>query len=222
VKVKQKNKIQMKKFLFLSAIFVSFHCCFSQHFNGTIEFNYVTLKDTVSNIYIVKDQTVKLDQFGKKSGNIEGSFIFNMDAGSIIFVNPKGKVWGDHKSVTTPIIRGKCEVSKGATVKNVLGVKCNEYTVTNTQENTSITYWIAIEKFNFFAPLVKLWNRKDKQSVYFNQIKGLPEGAMPLMSEEKTIDDGKILTRLEVTKIIKKMPEEASVQIPAGYKKFDK
>ncbi|MEO6303834.1 MAG: hypothetical protein ABIP51_11750, partial [Bacteroidia bacterium] len=70
-------------------------------------------------------------------------------------------------------------------------------------------------------PVIKLWNRKDKQSVYFNQIKDLPEGSMPLLSEEKQLSDGKLLTKLEVVKIGRTVPEQASLEVPPNYNKFD-
>jgi hypothetical protein len=194
----------------------------AQSFNGTIDFKYATVKDTTNNVYVVKDKVIKLDQYGKKSGAIEGSFIFDLSSNKIRFVNPKRKVWGDHSSETPPIIRGKCEVTKGHGSKTIAGMKCVDYTVKNTEENTTITYWISTDHYSFFIPVLKLWNRKDKQSVYFNQITGLPEGTMPLASEEKQISDGKSLTRLEVVKITKKTPDDASVAVPPDYTKFDK
>jgi hypothetical protein len=193
----------------------------AQSFTGSIEFKYFTTKDTTINIYNIKDKAVKLDQFGKKTGAVEGSFVFDLNANTIKFVNPKRKVWGEHKSDTPPILKGVCESSKTKNTKTVQGVKCNEYVVKNTEENTVISYWVAGGKYEFFVPLVKLWNRKDKQSIYFNNIKDLPEGAMPMLSEEKQISDGKVVTRLEVTKITKGGIDEAKLQVPADYKKFE-
>jgi hypothetical protein len=193
----------------------------AQSFTGSIEFKYFTTKDTTINIYNVKDKAVKLDQFGKKTGTVEGSFVFDLDANTIKFVNPKRKVWGEHKSDTPPILKGVCESTKTKNTKTVQGVKCSEYVVKNTEENTVISYWVAGGKYEFFVPLVKLWNRKDKQSIYFNNIKDLPAGAMPMLSEEKQISDGKLVTRLEVTKITKGGIDEAKLQVPADYKKFE-
>lgn len=193
----------------------------AQSFTGSIEFKYFTTKDTTINIYNIKDKAVKLDQFGKKTGAVEGSFVFDLAANTIKFVNPKRKVWGEHKSDTPPILKGVCESTKTKNTKTIQGVKCNEFIVKNTEENTAITYWIAGGKYEFFAPLVKLWNRKDKQSIYFNNIKDLPAGAMPMLSEEKQISDGKLVTRLEVTKITKGGVDEAKLAVPADYKKFE-
>lgn len=212
----------MKNILFIAAFLASFGQLLAQGFSGSIDFKYSTSKDTTNNTYYVKDKLVKLDQFSRKSGNIEGSFIFDLTSNSIKFVNPKRKVWGEHKSETPPIIKGKCEVSKGTASKTVQGYKCSDYTVKNTEENTVITYWVSSDKFNFFMPVLKLWNRKDKQSVYFNQITNLPEGSMPLLSEEKQLSDGKPVTRLEVVKINKNTPDDPNLKVPADYNKFDK
>ncbi len=212
----------MKKIIIAFAL-VAFSFAVNAQFNGSIEFKYFVQKDTATttNMYLVKDKTVKLDQYGRKSGAIEGSFIFDLGSSTIKFVNPKRKVWGEHKSETPPIIKGQCVVTKGTASKTIQSVKCTDYTVKNTEENTVITYWVATGKYDFFMPLLKLWNRKDKQSIYFNQIKDLAPGSMPLMSEEKQISDNKIVTRLEVTKINKTPVEDAKMSIPAEYKRFE-
>ena len=190
-------------------------------FEGSIEFRMETKKDTTTNIYYVKGQSVKLDQIGKKSGKVEGSFVFDLKGKSIKFVNPARKVWGDHKSETPPSIAGTCEVSKLKTTKMVAGKMCTEYIVKNTTENTQIVYWVSSEKYDFFVPLVKLWNRKDKQSIYFNQIKDLPKGAMPMQSLETSLDGKTTVSKLEVIKLEKKAIDAASVGVPSDYKKFE-
>ena len=193
----------------------------AQSFEGSIEFKMETSKDTTTNIYYVKGHDVKLDQIGRKSGKVEGSFVFNTETNEIKFVNPVRKVWGDHKSETAPVIKGTCVSSKGANTKMIQNQKCTEYIVKNTEENTVITYWIISNKYDFFAPLVKAWNRKDKQSIYFNQIKDLPKGSMPLLSEEKSLSDGALISKLEVSKINKSTIDASKLSIPADYKKFE-
>lgn len=210
----------MKKIFVSIALFAFTTAAFAQ-FEGSIEFRMETKKDTTTNIYYVKGNNVKLDQLGKKSGKVEGSFVFDLSGKSIKFVNPARKVWGDHKSETPPTINGTCEVSKLKTTKMVAGKMCTQYMVKNTAENTQITYWISTEKFDFFAPLVKLWNRKDKQSIYFNQIKDLPKGAMPMLSIETSLDGKTTLSKLEVVKLEKKSLDASQVSIPSDYKKFE-
>ncbi len=193
----------------------------AQSYEGSIEFKMETAKDTTTNIYYVKGNTVKLDQIGRKSGKVEGSFIFDISTNEIKYVNPVRKMWGEHKSETAPIIKGTCVSSKGTNTKMVQGQKCTEYIVKNTEENTVITYWMVSGKYDFFAPMVKAWNRKDKQSVYFNQIKDLPKGSMPLLSEEKSISDGKTISKLEVSKMTKGGIDASKLSIPADYKKYE-
>ena len=193
----------------------------AQSFTGSIEFKYYTLRDTTLNTYWVKEPKIKLDQYAKRSNTIEGSFVFDLKEKNIKFVNPKRKVWGDQKSEVPPVVRGKCEVSKGAKNKTVNGYKCTEYIVKNEEENTVITYYITSDKYDFFVPMMEMWNRKDKQSIYFLKIKGLPKGSMPVLSEEKTLTDGKYVSKLEITKLNKGGVEEANISIPYEYKKFD-
>jgi hypothetical protein len=59
----------------------------AQSYEGSIEFKMETNKDTTTNIYYVKGNDVKLDQIGRKSGKVEGSFVFNLANKEIKFVN---------------------------------------------------------------------------------------------------------------------------------------
>jgi len=165
----------MKKSLLVSAFLIMGLFGISQSYSGSIDFKYYTQKDTNLNVYFIKEPLVKLEQYGKKRGDIVGSFIFDLKGHEIKWVNPKRKLWGIQKSETPQIIRGQCIVSKTGNIKKILGYKCFEYIVRNTEENIAISYWITTDKFDFFVPLIQLWNRKDKQSIYFGQIKDLPK-----------------------------------------------
>jgi len=44
---------------------------------------------------------------------------------------------------------------------------------------------------------------------------------MPLLSEEKQISDGKLLTRLEAVKISPSTPTDETMDVPAGYNRLD-
>ncbi len=190
-------------------------------FGGSVDFKYYTVRDTTLNTYWVKANKIKLDQYAKKGNNvIEGSFIFDIKEKTIKFVNPKRKVWGDQKSEIPPVLKGKCVVSKGKG-KTINDIKCTEYVVKNEEENTIITYYITSEGYDFFVPMMELWNRKDKQSIYFGKIKGLPKGSMPVLSEERLITENKFVSKLEITKLTKSDIEEAKLAVPPEYKKFD-
>jgi len=193
----------------------------AQDFNGSIEFKYYTLKDTTRNVYFVKNKIVKLDNYVKFTPVMEGSYIFDLPQKKMKFVSHKRKLWGEHANETPPLLKGVYDVVKGKNTRSVAGIKCREYIVKNNEENTIITYWIADEKFTFFSPMMKLWNSKYKQSIYFIQIKDLPAGSMPLLSEEKRISDGKAISKLEVIKVDKKTPQDANLEIPAAYNKVE-
>jgi hypothetical protein len=216
----------MKKIaLFLSALSVS-AISLAQVFEGTISFKMEDKKDTTNNIYHVKGNIVKLDQKGKKSGKVEGSFVYDLTAKTVKFVNPARKLWGETKSQIPVAIKGTPVVEKTKNVKTLCGLKCTEYTVTNPDENTKISYWIYTpdkkgKKFSFFMPMVELMNRKEKASTYWRQIKGLPEGSIPMMSIETNISDGKQVGKLEMLKVEAKPLTTADVSIPADYKKFE-
>ncbi|MHB8259580.1 MAG: DUF4412 domain-containing protein [Bacteroidia bacterium] len=209
----------MKKFNLIVASIAFTTAAFAQ-FEGTIEFRMETKKDTTTNVYYVKGENVKLDQIGKKSGKVEGAFVFDLKEKKIKFVNPARKVWGDHKSETPPTIKGTCVVTKGKDMKTICGKKCADWTVKNTEENTQIVYWISADNFGFFAPLVSLWNRKDKQSVYFNQLKDLPKGAMPMLSIETDLTGAQV-SKLEAIKVEKKAVDPSQIAVPSDYKKFE-
>ena len=126
----------------------------------------------------------------------------------------------DQKSPAAPVIKGTCTVKKGTNVKNLQGYKCSEYIVTNTEEGTVITYYLADGKFAFFDKLLNQLNRKEKSSIYFLQIKDA-KNAFPMLSEQTDMA-GKKTGSLEVTKITSKSVDATQFEIPKGYKAFEK
>lgn len=190
-------------------------------FEGRIEFLYYQ-RDTTKNEYLVKEPYIRLDQYSKNNPQtLEGSFLFDLKSNTIKMLSHQRKLWNIHKSTVPPVIKGTCEVIKTGHSKNILGLKCYEYIVKNKEEDIEISYWITEKNYTFFIPMLQLWNRKDKQSVYFNQIKNLPAGAMPLLSTEKQISTGRILSRLEAINIKSEKLSDDAFQIPKEYKKFE-
>lgn len=213
--------MQPTKKVYLCLLLFSF--CYSQNpFEGKIEFLYYH-RDTTKNVYWVKEPFIRLDQLSKnKDGGIEGSFLFNLHTKEIKMISPKRKLWSIHKSTIPPVIKGKCEVIKTNNTRKITGIDCTEYIVKNTSEDTEISYWIHTSgNYNFFIPLLELWNRKDKPSIYFNQIKNIEKGAMPLLSIEKQISTGRIISKLETIKISKEKLNDTLFTIPEDYKKFE-
>ncbi|GAB4201063.1 MAG: hypothetical protein Fur0023_05080 [Bacteroidia bacterium] len=211
----------LKNYLWWFCLLASYS--FAQNsFVGKIEFLYYQ-RDTTKNVYWVKEPYVRLDQYSKNNdGTLEGSFLFNLSNKDIKMLSHRRKLWNIHKSTVPPVIKGQCEVIQTKNTKKIEGLTCTEYIVKNTTEDIEISYWIYENgNYTFFQPLLNLWNRKDKQSVYFNQIKNLPKGAVPLLSVEKQISTGKILSKLETVKITPQKLNEDDFQVPANYKKFE-
>lgn len=208
-------------FLFTKVFCLTFFFAQSS-FEGKIEFLYFQ-RDTTKNVYLVKQPFVKLDQYSKTNNvDLEGSFLFNLNTKEIKMLSHKRKLWNIHKSTVPPVIKGQCEIIKTKNTKNICGVSCTEYIVKNTAEDTEISYWISEKgNYDFFIPLLQLWNRKDKQSVYFNQIKNIEKGKMPLLSIEKQISTGKMISKLEAVKISSEKLNDKLFVIPSDYKKFE-
>lgn len=203
-------------------VFVCVQIFAQKNFQGKIEFLYYK-NDTTKNVYWAKDNLVRLDQYSKSNnGNLEGSFLFNLNTKEIKMLSHKRKLWNYHKSTVPPTIKGQCEIIKTNNKKKIAGKQCTEYIVKNTAEDTEISYWICADKhYDFFIPMLQLWNRKDKQSVYFNEIKNLENGSMPFLSVEKQISTGKIVSKLEVTKVSEEKLSDTVFSVPADYKKFE-
>jgi hypothetical protein len=210
-----------KHLLCLSLILGFSFLASAQGFEGSVEFKQITVKDTTINVYYVKGNKVKLDQLGKTSHKAEGTFLFDLTGNKITGLNPGRKVY-TAVDISKASASNKIDtVIKLKDMKTILGYKCQGYTVKSKADNTQITYWLAAGNFNFFAPVVRLWNRKDKASVYFNHLKEKDvKGMFPLLSIESDLS-GKELSRLEVTKVDKKVIDAATLEIPKDYKKVE-
>jgi Domain of unknown function (DUF4412) len=216
----------MKKSIFkiVTVIAVIIACssmALAQSFEGTIEFKKATTIDTTNYVYTIKGNMVRIDEIGTKSRKIEGSFIVDLDAKTMTFLNHDRKLYGDQPTPAAPIIKGNCVVKKGQNVKNIQGYKCVEYIVTNTDENTQVTYYIADGKFSFFDKLLRQLNRKEKSSSYYLQIQNI-KNMFPMLSFQTDIATGKETMKLEVSKITKKEVDASVFQVPKGYNKFEK
>jgi hypothetical protein len=215
----------MKKSLLKIASVLALVCAYAfsasaQTFEGVIEFKKQTLTDTTNYVYYVKDNQVKIDELGSKSHKVEGTFLVDMDAKTMVSLNHERKLYMTNNNPAAPTIKGTCVAKKGQNVKNLQGYKCVEYTVTNQEEGVIITYWLADGKFTFFDKMLRQLNRKDKSSVYFLQIPDV-KNMFPMLSVQTDLS-GKEVTKLEVTKITKKELDPAMFEIPKGYNKFEK
>jgi len=214
-------KKSLLKFVSVVVVIASFSfTTLAQSFEGIIEFKKETTTDTTNYIYYVKGDQVRIDEIGYNSNKVEGSFLVDMETKTMKSLNHERKLYMDQGNASAPILKGSYIFKKGTNVKNLQGFKCTENIVTNNEEKTIITYWLADGKFNFFEKLLRQLNRKDKSSVYFLQIP-VTKGLFPMLSIQTDLT-GKEVSRLEVTKITKKEIEVSKFEIPKGYNKFEK
>lgn len=192
----------------------------AQNFEGVVEFKKITQTDTMYYTYYVKGDLVKLDEIGKKSKKVEGSFIVNTKEQSTKVLSHNRKLWSEQTKSAPNNPSGKCESTKTKTTKTINGYKCTEYIVKNTEESTIVKYYAAESGFGFFLPLVNTLNRRDKFSLYFKKI---PESdkIFPLLSIMTNMD-GTEKERMEIIKIEKKAIDDKIFEIPTDYKKFEK
>ena len=139
----------------------------AQAFEGMIEFKKASAIDTTSYVYYVKDDKVRIDEMGTKSHKVEGSFLIDLKAKTMIALNTDRKLYTNQTPPSAPVMKGMCNVKKGTNSKTVQGNKCNEYIVTNTEDATIITYYISDGKYSFFEPLLHLLNRRIKHQCIF-------------------------------------------------------
>ncbi|HEY0031371.1 MAG TPA: DUF4412 domain-containing protein [Bacteroidia bacterium] len=208
------------KLLTLVTVLLAFSFSAAAQFEGVIEFKKASTTDTTNYVYYVKGNQVRIDEIGTKSHKIEGSFLVDTDTKTMRFLNHDRKLYGDQPTPAAPVVKGNCVVKKGQNVKNLQGYKCVEYIVTNNDDNTQITYYIADGKFSFFEKLLRQLNRKDKSAVYFLQIPDV-KNMFPMLSIQTDLT-GKTQVKLEVTKITKKEVDPTMFEVPKGYNKFEK
>jgi hypothetical protein len=192
----------------------------AQAFEGVIEFKKQSSTDTITYIYYVKGNKVRLDEIGSKSRKVEGTFLVDQKDKKMISLSHDRKLYMDKAPSAPAVVSGKPEITKTKNTRTIQGYKCTEYTVKNKDENTQISYWIASGKFDFFIPFLKLINQKQKFSTYYLQLTGV-EGGFPMLAVESAMDNTE-KGRLEVTKIEKKVLDASLFEIPKGYLKFEK
>jgi hypothetical protein len=212
----------MKK-LFVSALFgfAGIFFASAQSFEGVIAFKKQTPTDTVSYVYYVKGDKVRLDEIGSKSKKVEGSFLIDLKTNSMVSLSHERKLYIEQSSGTPAVVTGKPEVKKTGNVKTILGVKCTEYIVKNADEKEQVTYWMGSGNFDFFFKLLKVLNRKDKSSVYIQQLTGV-DGMFPFLSSQLNLETNAEEVKLEVTKLEKKSVDAKMFEIPKDYTKFQK
>lgn len=187
----------------------------AQAFEGSIAFRKTSASDTVDYVYYVKGDKVRIDEIGAKSKKVEGSYLIDTKAQTMYFLSHDRKTWGKHDSGTPATANPAPTATATKNKKTIQGYNCTEWIVKT--DATEISYWVAAGKFNFFMPMLKLINRKEKFSTFYQALNP-KAGSFAFLAIQK--EGGKETGRLEVTSIEKKTIAVSEFEIPKEYKEF--
>ncbi len=212
------KKLLMKSGLVVLTVLLSVATITAQSFEGIIEFTKTVGTVNTTYKYYVKGDNVRIEEVGTK-GTVQGIMLVDTKANSVTALSIEQKVYMEvpNKRPMKPVA---VQVAKLKNRKEMHGYQCAEWKVTNKSEDRVISYWAAKKNFDFFIPLLKTLNRKDKQAVYFLQIEDAG-GVFPMRGEEKKLD-GTVVSLLDVKKITEKKLEDGLFKIPEGYGKFER
>jgi hypothetical protein len=205
------------KNIFFSFLLLVSAAASAQSFEGVIEFTKMTSIDTSHYKYFVKGNNVRIDEIGSK-GKVTGVMLVDLAAKKVTALNIDRKLYMDVDNKPAQIT-GKPEINKKGGSKKVAGVDCKIWTVSNPTEKTEMTYAVAPGKYDFFVPMLKTLNRKDKAAMYFLQI---PDNASGFPAEAIEKSGNEIKTSLVTSKIEKKTVDASIFQVPKDFQKYQK
>ncbi len=189
-------------------------------FEGTIDFIQSDGIDTSYYKYYVKGNNVKIDNFDRKTKNIEGTFLIDLSTKKMTALSPVRKIYYDQPSGAPIKPGGTPKMTKTGASKKINGYTCNEYLVVNADEGKKIHYWMASGHFDFFQGMLEILNRKDPFSVYYLSMPAM-KGMFPMLAIEEDIAGNK-KSEMKAEKIDKGAISDDTFKIPAGYKEFKK
>lgn len=218
VKQMQKAVTRSSKKMILGAVLSFLVVGSFAQFEGVIAFNKKKGKTTVQYKYYVKGDNVRIEELSD-DGSVDGIQLVDLKEKKIVAISPGRMLYMDVPN-NRSLASATTKVEKTKLTKTINGKKCTKWVVTNTAQDRQIEYWVSKDGYNFFTPLLKTLNRREKQSVYFLSVPGT-EGFFPMLGEEKTLK-GLTISTLEVTEVLKKDLSGDLFKIPANYKKLER
>ena len=190
---------------------------FSQ-FEGYIKFTKTTGSVATTYKYYVKGYHVRVEEL-TEDGEVTGVMLVDTKNSNAIALNPERGLYMDVPNGRS-LPEVTADVAELKNRKEMHGYQCNEIRVTSKSDDRIVSYWCAKGDFDFFLPLLKTLNRKDKLALYFREIEGM-EGVFPMIGEERKLD-GTVVSKLAVETVTKASIADDFFAIPAGYTKFEK
>lgn len=208
----------MKKQLTLFAATLCLAFTSVAQFEGIIDFVKKTGSITVNYRYYIKGDNIRIEEIAE-DGSIDGIELINTKQGKMYALSPDRKMYMEVPS-GKPATAAKIEVDKTKVTKKINGEDCTKWVVKCPDQDRVVNYWMAKGDYNFFVPLLKTLNRKEKLASYFLQLEGTT-GFFPIVGEE-TKTDGTVVGSLEVIAIDRKTLDASLFEIPKGYAKFER
>lgn len=190
----------------------------AQSFEGSISFKKSVGPITANYTYHVKGDKVRIEEIDE-DGNVQGIMLVNTTENQVLALSPERKMYIQVPN-KRPSRKTEIKIEETTNEKNIMGFDCSEWKVVSEEDNREVSYWLADEEFDFFVPMLKTLNRKDKLAVFFLKLPN-QNGAFPMLGVE-TQDDGTELTKLEVVKVDKSAMDDKIFNIPDGYSKFER
>lgn len=190
----------------------------AQSFEGTISFKKSVGPITANYTYHVKGDKVRIEEIDE-DGNVQGIMLVNTSENEVLALSPERKMFIEVPN-KRPNRKTDLSIEETKNTKNILGLECKEWKVISAEDNREISYWLADNNFDFFVPMLKTLNRKDKLAVFFLKLPN-QTGAFPLLGVESQ-EDGTELTKLEVKEVNESVLSDELFAIPNGYTKFER
>ena len=169
--------------IFLSLSFSTYSQ--SKPFEGIMGFAKYTLSDTSYFYYYVRGSDIKVEEYDSQH-NLLNYTLYNLDLKTRKVVNPGRQLYHSMRVkpyLTTP--KDGFVIEKKENSKVINGYTCIQWLVKNKEQNTTVTYWVAIDGFHFFEDLLKLMNSTEKISTYYLHIDNTT-GCLPMETAERS------------------------------------
>ena len=195
-----------------------FHAQSPTDFSGKIHFKQTKGSAQMSYNYFVKGEMIRVEEFNEDD-KLVGTHLVNIKKKDHLVISPERKLFLKPKKRRSPA-NLEIDVTKPTNKKTILGFDCFEVIAVNQQQDRKIVYWITKDNYSFFKPLIATLNRKDKQQLYFQKIKGM-ENCIPLKVTEYVISTGKPISTSKVLSIDSKSLEDSLFMVPESYSEFE-
>jgi hypothetical protein len=202
--------------IFISIVFPLFSLF---AFEGIISYVKESKYDTTYNIYYIKDNNVRIEEYDKDK-NLQNVVLIDINKETSILINPEKKQYKENNKCDQlkKLFDNNFEINKTDNYKIINGVKCFQWRVRNTQLNTEISYWVTQSKIEFYNNLLNNLYSSENSNIFFMQIPD-NKGYYPMVTEERTLlrDEKQRTTLVDIKS--KQMNNNLFI-IPSNYKLF--